>query len=224
VLTREEAKSLTSQELGLQDILVIDAPTGYHHILHKTSAMIQHAARCQADMLFKTDDDTYVHVPTFTEQLHCTLSQHAGHSLFIGYQVTGGKVVTERGHIWWNEEWSYHTGGLQYYLPYHSGAGYLMSGSVARVLAYLQRHLGLAFTRMEDATVGLWVSALNVVWVDWQSVFIPDVKLHKVSIDRSLCGRLPQLAILHKVMPSEMFTLHDLVMRLCQATKEPLAG
>jgi hypothetical protein len=216
VLTSEEAQTLSPQELAWNDTLVIDAPTGYHHILHKVFAIIQQAAKDGADMVLKVDDDAYVHVPTFAEQLHCTILQHAGHSLFIGAEFKGSRVLTNPGHPFRNEEYLSHT-GLTHYPPFMSGAGYLMSGSIARVLAYMQQHIGLAWTRLEDTTIGLILSTLNVTWVDWHSAIITEAKYFKVAINQSLCQRLPQLAIVHKLTPTELYTMHELALHSCKA-------
>jgi hypothetical protein len=219
VLTREEALSLSERELALHDTLVIDAPTGYHQITHKTFAVIQHAAAKQADFLLKIDDDAYVHVPAFAAHLRCTATQHAGHHLFIGAVWKESKVFTEPGHIFRNEEYLSHT-SLTHYPRYMSGAGYVMSGSVAKVLAYMQEQVGLLWTRLEDVTIGFILSTLNVTWVEWNSVIITEAKFEKVAIDRSLCQRLTQLAIVHKLTPAELYTLHALATHACHQRQQ----
>jgi hypothetical protein len=215
VLTREEATSLSPSEQAWEELLVIDAPTGYHQITHKTFAIIQHAAAQQADFLLKIDDDAYVHVPTFATHLRCTVAQHAGHHLFMGVEWSASKVFTEPGHIYRNEEYLSHT-GLTHYPRFMSGAGYLMSGSVARVLTYMQEQVGLLWTRLEDVTISFILSGLNVTWVDWHSAVIAEAKESRTAIDHSLCPKLPQLAIVHKLTPAELYTLHGLAMHGCK--------
>ena len=56
--------------------------------------------------------------------------------------------------------------GLKQYPNYMMGGGYVLGGEVARVLVEVHSWVRLKFTPIEDATLGFWLSSMDLRQVD----------------------------------------------------------
>jgi hypothetical protein len=91
----------------------------------------------------------------------------------------------------------------------------------------IHQTVGLIWNRLEDVTVGHWVSIMDVVWVDWATAIIVNTKEPpelKVEIDETLCGNLTHLAIIHKLTPRETYIAHKLAHEDCNAIRDAQAA
>eukprot|EP01026_Neomeris_dumetosa_P072276 TRINITY_DN7355_c0_g2_i6.p2 TRINITY_DN7355_c0_g2~~TRINITY_DN7355_c0_g2_i6.p2 ORF type:complete len:121 (-),score=9.43 TRINITY_DN7355_c0_g2_i6:189-551(-) len=52
------------------------------------------------------------------------------------------------------------------------GGGYILSGDLIEIIVSMHRNVGLLWTPIEDATVGLWLAGLNIRRVSNQHSFL----------------------------------------------------
>lgn len=196
------------------DITFLPGPSDYTSILFKVLGGIIHAVRHYVfDFFLKVDDDTYVHPLQLPWRLACLHNLNI-RSLVVGYTVRDGKPVSDTRSQYFDGEFIHHT-RLRQYLPYNSGAGYAISYAIARALVYMHSETGLFFSRLEDTTMGFWLSVLNTTWVDWKQHIYP-YRGHGAPLfpftQEYCCQNESSLVIVHSVAPHDMPRLHHVLM------------
>jgi len=93
--------------------------------------------------------------------------------LYLGRSVSSALINTQPRYRWNNAPYLEHTGGAEY-LPFMLGGGHVLSRDLVAALLLLRRRVGLVFTLIEDATVGLWLAGMHVRWLDWRAAFATD--------------------------------------------------
>ncbi|CEM08629.1 unnamed protein product [Vitrella brassicaformis CCMP3155] len=135
---------------------------GYEQILRKTWRIFQWASQdtdCQ--IIFKTDDDSYLHLPRLMSSLLTESQRGSLDRLWVGFFTVESPVHLEWYSKYYAREYYLHT-GLQLWPAFAQGAGYGLSRDVAELLIDMDRKVGLKFFSMEDATVGTWLTPLNL--------------------------------------------------------------
>ncbi len=83
--------------------------------------------------ILKTDDDAFVNVPAFVQQLRllCESPDCRRERLYMGKQCRRGKVILSPGHKWDNGAYYNHTGASLRHLPWYAGTRYKLFGQGA---------------------------------------------------------------------------------------------
>ncbi|CAK0784367.1 hypothetical protein CVIRNUC_007571 [Coccomyxa viridis] len=169
VLSQEEVTPLVEEEMQqYQDIILVHGETNYKSILLKSLFVLEHAVtHYDARFILKTDDDAFVNVPAFVQQLRllCESPDCRKERLYMGKQCRRGKVIMSPGHKWDNSGYYNHT-GLATYANYMFGGGYIVSADVAKALVTMEDMVKLKFTPIEDATVGFWLMGMDIRQID----------------------------------------------------------
>eukprot|EP01026_Neomeris_dumetosa_P059757 TRINITY_DN5591_c0_g1_i1.p1 TRINITY_DN5591_c0_g1~~TRINITY_DN5591_c0_g1_i1.p1 ORF type:complete len:418 (+),score=41.99 TRINITY_DN5591_c0_g1_i1:256-1509(+) len=212
-----DSLTLENEEYG--DMVFLNAEEGYTNLAYKTLELFQYVTKYyNVSFLLKTDDDAFV----FPDRLYnyllkfCPSTVCPEERLFIGSERRGSEVVLKasdpHGDKWENYEFYKHT-GVGTYLPYMLGGGYILSGPVLDVLVYTYEKTGLIFTKMEDASVGLWLGGMDVRRIDDSRSFVtmgvnccfsrtrqvkhPVLGFYRLLAD--ICRTNPKRVILHAV-------------------------
>ncbi|KAL6785480.1 hypothetical protein ACKKBF_B00425 [Auxenochlorella protothecoides x Auxenochlorella symbiontica] len=225
VLSEDERTPQVEKEVdSFQDIIFVGQRTNYKSILYKTYHVLEYAVRhYDVKFVLKTDDDAFIYVAPLVAQLRalCEHPDCEGERIYMGRMAHHSEVLLQQGHKWNNDIFYNHT-GLKTYPTYAMGGGYVLSGEVARLLVDTHERMSLKFTPIEDATVGFWVSAMDLRQIDhprfytWAAPCCFKAPVRKAGrrvvtrfaldpeFERGLCSDDPWL-ILHKIdSPTKM--------------------
>lgn len=156
-LNQGELKKLTQENSQFKDLVLLDSHKDqYYQLPQKVMLSFQWAHKnAEFDYLLKTDDDALVRIDKLLaalKELGCPEKLYWGHSFVGWYVATKGK--------WGETKWFL----CDTFLPYNAGLGYVIGKELVRLVIfygdYLRRY------RLEDATMGLWLSPFNLTFVN----------------------------------------------------------
>eukprot|EP01023_Acetabularia_acetabulum_P039705 TRINITY_DN38281_c0_g1_i4.p1 TRINITY_DN38281_c0_g1~~TRINITY_DN38281_c0_g1_i4.p1 ORF type:complete len:283 (+),score=21.69 TRINITY_DN38281_c0_g1_i4:78-851(+) len=146
--------------------------------LNRVYRMFEYVAeRYQASFVLKTDDAAYVNVPVLIKYLQnqCENENCLHERLYIGYEQNNSPVMRDTSQSafkqWINQKY-YEVIKSDVYIPYMMGGGYILSGDLVEILVSTHRNIGLFWSPIEDATVGMWLAGLNIRRVTDQHSFL----------------------------------------------------
>ncbi|KAK9814433.1 hypothetical protein WJX72_005835 [[Myrmecia] bisecta] len=240
VLSKDEWTPQVQQEAdSFHDIVFVEEKTSYDSLLYKSYFVLEHAVTAHsARFVLKTDDDAFVNVRPLIRQLRllCESADCRNERLYIGQMARDAPVQLDPKHKWNNVAFYNHT-GLKQYPNYMMGGGYVLSGDVATALVKLHHMISLKFTPIEDATIAVWLMAMDVRQVDhprFHSWAVPccfkqprwsggqplSVRLQLTDeTEASVCGGDPWL-LLHKIDQPFKMTFVGRRFRECEAEAE----
>eukprot|EP01023_Acetabularia_acetabulum_P010426 TRINITY_DN14753_c1_g2_i1.p2 TRINITY_DN14753_c1_g2~~TRINITY_DN14753_c1_g2_i1.p2 ORF type:complete len:190 (+),score=24.14 TRINITY_DN14753_c1_g2_i1:1-570(+) len=95
--------------------------------------------------------------------------------LYLGFEKTDSPVLRDASQTdhpeWINTEY-FDVIKHDIYIPYMMGGGYILSGDLVEMLVQMQRSVGLFWSPIEDATVGLWMVGMDIRRVSDQMAFL----------------------------------------------------
>lgn len=195
--SRDFQKSLDDEFNSFRDIISGSYIDTYRNLTLKVMQGFHWSSRfCPANFILKTDDDCFVN----THNLHNLIIHHQDvHSLYIGHVKTDRnqrKVIRSKDNRWHvlPEEYS-----EEFYPPYISGVGYLLSRDVVRKIVNISQYIKIIPN--EDAYVGILVQEVNI------SPTI-SARFQLSSSGWSLCNYI-YLLVFHRIEPiqqKEVFT------------------
>lgn len=179
------------QEHG--DIVVVDAPDTYEGLINKVRTVMQWViADRNVDFVAKFDDDCYVNVRTLLKEVAKLPSKER---VYFGQMLAGGKVLRTSRNAEKNLPRS-----MDWYPPYASGAGYMLSADLVKAIAFpAVRLLDMV---NEDAHLGIVLLPFDV----------KRVSTHKIAAyGLSACTDLDDVIAVHYVKDK---TTHDCMVEL----------
>ena len=152
-LPKEQLHKLTAEHGRFGDFLLLpNLHDTYDQLAEKVRQAIQWADKnLQFDYLIKTDDDVLIRLDKMTDALR---SMGCPERLFWGHFMTNIKM--QQSGKW--KETKYHACSV--YLPYVSGAGYVLGRQVVQIVNKYSEHL-TRFT-CEDVSMGFWLAPYNI--------------------------------------------------------------
>jgi galactosylxylosylprotein 3-beta-galactosyltransferase len=176
ILSEDEITPLVEEEMQEhRDIVLMRGQTTYKSILLKSIFIFEYAVKhYDARFILKTDDDAFVNTPAMVHQLRmlCESPDCRREHLYMGLQCRRGEVILSPGHKWNNDVYYNHT-GLKTYVNYMLGGGYILSADAAAALVAIADTVRLKFTPIEDATIGLWLTGMDLRHIDHPKCDIP---------------------------------------------------
>eukprot|EP01025_Chloroclados_australasicus_P013965 TRINITY_DN16534_c0_g1_i2.p2 TRINITY_DN16534_c0_g1~~TRINITY_DN16534_c0_g1_i2.p2 ORF type:complete len:614 (+),score=32.98 TRINITY_DN16534_c0_g1_i2:144-1844(+) len=243
VISNSDKQFISSTEIfeNNQDIIFVETPNNYDNLWFKVFELFKYFSSDQNNYnyLFKTDDDTYVHIPRLISQLSSDLNnqinikqQQISQFLYFGFelnpqtlkqlqefgfsvrQINGHQVHIEQ-HYLYNKQ-----------VIYMQGGGYVINREIVQqILKNQDNQLSLPIFSAEDFTLKWWldemnVSVQNVKWNDFMFVNRRSFDHCKNNQYCDFCKKYGyQLFLLHKVYPMEMFKYHKNAVNCKQQNK-----
>eukprot|EP00455_Lapot_gusevi_P038983 TRINITY_DN4367_c0_g2_i1.p1 TRINITY_DN4367_c0_g2~~TRINITY_DN4367_c0_g2_i1.p1 ORF type:complete len:336 (-),score=39.14 TRINITY_DN4367_c0_g2_i1:29-964(-) len=190
---------LASEEKTHRDIVRVNCSDSYDALTEKNLQFFKYALdHFKFRYMMKADDDSFVRLDAIEKQL-VTMPRRR---LYWGYFHPASDTVVHKDPQHKNHD-SY---SGRYFPPYASGSGYVLSKDVVRYLVRADKLLPLRRFRNEDAALGIWLSALDVL------------AKHDPRFNMVVCD--PAMLVMHPVPTSQLFHLvSDLKSnRLCHST------
>ena len=155
---------LEKEQEKFQDLIMLnDLKDEYTALPMKVQYAIHWAnEHAQFDYFIKTDDDVIVLVDNMLnalKELGCPRDLFLGHCYFR-------KKVAYKNSRWMNPTWY----ACKTFLPYCAGLGYVIGRQVVDALAKYSKNFKR--TRLEDATMGLWLAPYRLTRKNNQEQFI----------------------------------------------------
>ena len=149
-LKENNLSDLAKEQAKFGDLIMLnDHKESYNELPKKVQYVMQWADRyAQFDYLVKTDDDVVVLVDNMLNGLK---DLGCPRDLYWGLCFFRKKVEYKKGY-WKDPSWYY----CETYLPYCGGLGYVIGRQVVQAIARYGNNY--KHTRLEDATLGLWIS------------------------------------------------------------------
>lgn len=191
---------LTESETHKDLMLLNDLTDSYENLTKKMLRTIETLNRMSSfRYLLKVDDDTYVKLDLFLEELltydrlvreHTNSLAHPKPELYWGY--FNGRANIQQSGQWKENDFQL----SERYLPYALGGGYVISRNLITLLA-TNAHLLNAYVS-EDMSMGVWLSPYRHIY-----------RKHDVRFDTGYMPRACQRhhIVLHKRTVTDMFNL-----------------
>ena len=180
------------------DILRLDYKDKYENLTNKTLLSLGwFANNCPPNYLLKTDDDCFVNMISLIPWL-LKLSPTVK---YIGKKNDFMPVIrdpTHRNYVPMSEY------AEEYYKPYCSGGGYMISGDVLKNLTNKAKSINQIIN--EDAYIGLVMHALKILPID-DDRFLPFVFTKKGVNKRTMCNWKDKF-LMHGVEPEKQIHMH----------------
>ena len=186
-LSHNIQKAVNAEALQHQDILQGLYLDSYRNLTLKVlQGFIWSHELCPAFYILKTDDDCFVNVPVLKTLLGKASS---GRNMYIGhvmYDADRRKVIRDTGSKWRVSSSQY---SLQYYPPYASGFGYLISWDLVEVISSIFQSINMV--PVEDAYIGIVLSSVGITPTHSARFSVHSLQWH-------LCNLL-YFVVIHKV-------------------------
>uniref|UniRef100_A0A1B6GAZ9 Hexosyltransferase n=1 Tax=Cuerna arida TaxID=1464854 RepID=A0A1B6GAZ9_9HEMI len=147
--TRQVYKQLQQEVVQYNDILLLDMVDVYRNLPQKVLLFIEWVYKHHnVKYILKTDDDTFIDIPTVKVELN----KHSDWDWWSCFRI--GWPVHRRG------KWRETVYQQEVYPPFPSGAGYVLSH---HVLTWLNTRIETLSTKYqgEDVALGIWLEAMN---------------------------------------------------------------
>jgi hypothetical protein len=161
------------------DILLLELRDTYDNLTNKTFSILRWAESVinYIEFLMKIDDDSFVQFDRLLMMLLSLKSKY----LYVGHIFTNSRVIKDKNFKYFELDYE-----GQYYPPYASGSGYVLSSSLITKINNYEAPVRL---RNEDVSVGASINSLNVsVKMHHSSLFFPEGSL-KCVVDAYLLHR-----------------------------------
>ena len=148
--------------------------------LHQAVFMMQYAlVHFNVRFILKAEETSYVHVGNLLSVLHASCSDAACHhqGLYLGHEVRNSSLLVgpDEQLLQANQEYWKHT-RLKSYMPYMSGAGYVLSADLAHAVLDSMHHARPDHWLLEfgndDVSIGFWLMSLSVHRISHSGVLI----------------------------------------------------
>lgn len=144
--------------------------TGDQSSLHQTLFMMQYAlVHFNVQFIMKAQDSSYINVANLLQvlQASCTSASCHNEGVYLGREVKNSSVIiasdgkmSQSGRDYWE-----HT-HLRKYMPYMSGAGYVLSSDLVHVVIGIEQRTEtndwLFEFGKDDITIGFWLMSLDI--------------------------------------------------------------
>lgn len=181
-----------------RDILRLNYKDRYENLTNKTIlSLTWFANNCPPKYILKTDDDCFVNLVSLVPWLQ----QLPPHVMYAGKKNEYMPVIRDPTHRNYVPMDQY---AEEFYKPYCSGGGYMISGSVLKNLTDKARSVHQIIN--EDAYVGLVMHALKVTPTD-EARFLPYVFSKKGINKRTMCNWRSNF-LMHGVEPEKQIQMH----------------
>lgn len=149
-------------------------------LLHQTVFMMQYVlVHYNVRFIMKAEDTSYVHVGNLLQvlQASCTDATCQNESLYLGHDIRNSTLLDSPGDKMSraSQEYWQHT-RLKTYMPYMSGAGYVVSADLAHAVidsAHQARsNHSVLQSGSDDVLVGFWLMSVNVRRLNHKGVII----------------------------------------------------
>jgi hypothetical protein len=168
------------------DLIIVDCPDTYAGLINKVRTVVQWILNDRSvEYVAKFDDDCYVNVPA----LLADISKYPPERLYYGNMMSGGKVLRTTRNGEPNLPRS-----MDWYPPYASGAGYVLSQDLVHAVAFPA--VQLVDMVNEDAHLGILMLPFDV-----ERVSTKKIHAHGVSV----CTPVEQVIAVHYVKDKSQF-------------------
>jgi len=191
-------KLIENESDKFQDILRLNYQDTYENLTNKTMLTFEWVANnCQPKYVLKTDDDCFVNLVSFApwfEKLNKNID-------YIGKKNEYMPVIRDP---WHRNYVPFNDFNEEYYKPYCSGGGYMLSGRVLKNITIKSRTMKQIIN--EDAYIGMVTNSLNIHPKDDER-FLPFIFSKKSVNKRSMCDWKGKF-LMHGVKPERQILMH----------------
>ena len=205
---RGEENSLERESREHNDILQWDFAESFRMVTLKDVLFLQWVARScrEVPFIYKGDDDVFVNTPNLIKHLVTNVRREEMTSLMLGWVMKKSKRVDDVSDKYYVSRDLY---PRDFYPPYVSGGGFVMTGRLA--LSLFEATLTTPMFPIDDAFVGVLMKKVGVSpksdprfkLYPWQVCdFSVDFACHRVELDyrnRSLLRMLLEKTVLAKI-------------------------
>ena len=187
------SEAVLEEQKKYNDIIVVASPDTYEGLINKVRVVMQWVINDRnVDFVAKFDDDCYVNVRTLLKEVGKLPGKER---VYFGQMLSGGKVLRTSRNAEPNLPRS-----MDWYPPYASGAGYMLSADLVKTIAFP----GVRLLDMinEDAHLGIVLLPFDIKRVSTR-------KIHAYGL--SSCTQLDDVIAVHYVKDK---TTHDCMTEL----------
>jgi galactosylxylosylprotein 3-beta-galactosyltransferase len=199
-----DEKKLQEEKEAFQDIVLLDFEEDYSKLLLKTLRVFQWCENnIEFDLFMKTDDDSFIRVDLLLDEMRLRIPR--AELIYLGFMHNRSFVHRQETSKFYEP----HFEDCQTYLPYASGAGYILSNELVRYLAWPP--LPLRHFRNEDVGIGFLLSTI-------QKRNIHETRFHpeREGSGESLCPI--HFLLQHHLDPEEFYWCFNLLLARHSAT------